>query len=252
MLSLPDGKIYNFFIDDNIFFFTDICRQKCRSVFDHFYLSNLKKIHETYGTVFTLNCFYHNHHEPGFDLSQFPECYRAEFESNSHWLKFAFHAYNESPPFPYSQAYPEKLEEHYTLWQTQMRRIAGETSLIPPVIVHCFDSTPEGRQFLRQNGMKVYAVRNGNAISFNPQTDQLEMPVDMFLNLFRSDLDRMQQVLSEKIASGQQKILIGSHEQYAYSHYPKFIPEYFEGVENVCRQLTENGYAPVFYSRIIR
>ena len=252
MLKLPDGKMYNFFIDDNIFFFTDICRQKYKSVFEHFYLANLKKIHQKYGTLFTLNCFYHNHHEPDFDLSLFPDHYRPEFEDHSEWLKFAFHAYNEAPPYPYSQAYPEKLEEHYTLWQNEMRRIAGEKSLISPVIIHCFDTTPAGRKFLRQNGMKIYAVRQADCISFNAQTDQLEIPVDMFLNLYRSDLCRMEQDLSEKTAAGQQKMLIGSHEQYAYSHYRKFIPEYFDGVDKVCRHLTENGYDPVYYSRIIQ
>ena len=30
MLNLPDGKIYNFFIDDNVFFFTDIYKKNCK------------------------------------------------------------------------------------------------------------------------------------------------------------------------------------------------------------------------------
>ena len=252
MLTLPDGKMYNFFIDDNIFFFTDIFRKKCSAIFEHFYLENLKNIHEKYGTVFTLNCFRHNHHEPDFDLSLFPDKYRSEFEDNASWLRLAFHADSEKPNRPYKEVHPEKLEEHYALWKKEMVRIAGEKTLIAPVIIHFFDALPPGRHFLRGRGMKLYAVRSGGAFAYNPEFDQIEMPVDMFLNHYFSDIGKMQEIVSEKIASGQQKFLIGSHEQYAYAHYRSYIPEYFAGVDAVCRMLTENGYEPVYYSEVIQ
>lgn len=252
MLSLPDGKMYNFFIDDNIFFFTDLFREKPVSLFEHFYLGTLKKIHEKYGTVFTLNCFHQNHHEPDFSLALFSGRYRSEFEDNAHWLRLAFHAYNEAPPWPYGKAYPEKLTEHYMLWEEDMQRIAGGKTLIAPVIIHCFDVTSPGRTFLRQKGMKLFAVRQAEGISYDPEHDQLEMPVDMFLNLYFSDIPKMCADLTAKIRAGQEKMLIGSHEQYAYSHYRKYIPEYFDGVDAVCRLMTENGFAPVYYSEIIR
>lgn len=251
MLTLPDGKMYNFFIDDNIFFFTDIYRLKYSSIFEHFYLANLKNIHEKYGTVFTLNCFRHNHHEPDFDLSLFPEKYRSEFEDNSHWLRLAFHADSEYPPRPYKEAHPEKLEAHYLLWEKEMCRIAGIKTLIAPVIVHFFDALAPGRHFLRGRGMKLYSVRQGNEPVYNLEFDQIEMAVDMFLNLYFSDIEKMKNDLAQKIAANQQKILIGSHEQYAYPHYRNFIPEYFDGVDSVCRMLAENGYQSVYYSEII-
>lgn len=253
MLSLPEGKMYNFFIDDNIFFFTEIYRKKLSSLFEHFYLANLKKIHEKYGTLFTLNCFRHNHHEPDFDLSLFPDKYRSEFEDNAHWLRLAFHADSERPSRPYGEVHPEKLEEHYTHWETEMRRIAGEKTLIAPVILHFFDASPHGRHFMRRNGMKLHAIRSEEAetFSYNPEFDQIEMPVDTFLNLFLSDIDRMQETISRKIVSGQQKFLIGSHEQYAYNFYRTYIPEYFAGVDAVCKMLTENGYKSVYYSEVI-
>jgi hypothetical protein len=252
MLTLPDGKMYNFFIDDNIFFFTEIFRKNCSSIFDHFYLANLKKIHEKYGTLFTLNCFRHNYHEPDFDLSIFPDKCRSEFEDNAHWLRLAFHADSEKPNRPYKEAHPEKLEEHYLRWEQEMRRIAGEKTLIPPVILHFFDADSKGRKFMRSRGMKLYSVRPGEPSNYNSEFDQLEIPVDMFLNLFLSDINKMRETVAQKIAAGQQKMLIGSHEQFAYSHYRTYIPEYFEGVDAVCRMLTENDYVPVFYSEIIQ
>ena len=51
---------YNFFIDDNIFFLTDIAKERPKSLFDHFYLAFLKRLHDTYGAKFTLNLFYKN------------------------------------------------------------------------------------------------------------------------------------------------------------------------------------------------
>ena len=66
---IPDGKIYNFFIDDNVFFFDDILRHRFSSIFDSFYLAGLKQAHQRFGTRFTLNTFYHNWHHPEFDLS---------------------------------------------------------------------------------------------------------------------------------------------------------------------------------------
>ena len=50
-MKLPVGKTYNFFIDDNIFFFSDIFRDDPASLFDHFYLNSLRKVYEKYGTV---------------------------------------------------------------------------------------------------------------------------------------------------------------------------------------------------------
>ena len=252
MLSLPCQKRYNFFIDDNIFFFTDILRENFSSVFQHFYLDGLRKVHEKYGTVFTLNCFYHNYHEPEFDLSLFPDKYRSEFEDNSDWLKFAFHAYSEFPSAPYGKAYPEKLEEHYRLWEKEMLRIAGVNTLIAPVIVHCFDTLEPGRKFLREQGMKMYAVRKDGKFGYSGQFDQIEMPVDMFLNMYFSDIAGILNDLQQKISAGQQALLIGSHEQYAYLRYSNYIPEYFNGIDAVCRMLSENGYSSVYYSETIK
>ena len=249
--AIPDGKMYNFFIDDNIFFFDDICRHKFRSIFDSFYLAGLKQAHERFGTKFTLNTFYHNWHHPEFDLSQFPDCYRAEFEANSDWLRFAFHGHSEFPEWPYSKAYPEKIAEHYGQWHQAITRIAGEKPLIAPVIFHYFDATPEARRFMREKGMKFHAVPMDGKGSFKPEFDQIEIPVDIILNLFWADIAGIRAKLEGKIAAGQQKILIGSHEQYAYRHYENYIPEYFEGLFAACEVMKKHGYEPVYFNELV-
>ena len=93
-------KRYNFYIDDNIFVFTDLAKERPKSAFDHFYLKGLKDIHDKYGTKFSLNCFYHNaHHE--FLLKDMPDIWKSEFQANADWLKFSFHSYSEFPDRPY-------------------------------------------------------------------------------------------------------------------------------------------------------
>lgn len=245
---LPEGKYYNFFIDDNIFFFTDIAREKPASIFDHFYLAGLRKAHREFGTEFTLNTFYHNWHEPGFDLSHFPDRYRAEFEDNSDWLRLAFHGHSEFPERPYSEAYPEKFAEHYEQWESATTRIAGAATVAAPVIFHYFDAVAEARRFMRARDMKFFTVRSGDGIVRNAEFDQYEIPLDIFLNRLRDDLNGMRDILTGKIAAGQKLLLVGSHEQYAYPRYARYIPEYFDGLFMTCRLLTDNGFEPVYFN----
>lgn len=249
--NLPDGKMYNFFIDDNVFFFHDIIKNSFASIFDNFYLAGLKKIHEKYGTVFTLNSFFHNHHSPEFDLSQADDRYRDEFEKNSDWLRLAFHGYSEFPEYPYSIGCPEKMTGHYKQWHEAIIRIAGEKTLIAPVIFHYFDTTAENRRLMREKGMKFFAVPQENVFSYNAEFEQYDMSVDVILNLFGADIDGIKNRLESKINAGQDKILIGSHEQYAYKFYCNYIPEYFAEIEAACEIMKKYGYESVYFNELI-
>ena len=248
---LPDGRMYNFFIDDNVFFFTDIVKHSFKSVFDNFYLAGLKSMHQKYGVKFTLNSFYHNFHEPEFDLSLVDDRYKSEFEKNSDWLRFAFHGDSEYPEYPYSEAYPEKYPEHYEKWLSAMKRIVGEQSLIAPVIYHYFGATPEIRRYMRERGMKFHTMQNETKLQYNAEFDQYELSVDAILNLFLDDIDSICKTLEDKIVSGQQKILIGSHEQYAYRHYVNYIPKYFDEIEAACSTMKKHGFEPVYFNELI-
>jgi len=249
--TIPEGRMYNFFIDDNVFFFDDIFRHGFASIFDSFYLAGLKRAHERFGTKFTLNTFFHNWHHPEFDISQFPDRYRPEFEANSDWLRFAFHGRSEFPENPYSKAYPEKIAEHYEQWRREMVRIAGESALIAPVIFHYFDAADSARKFMREQGMKFFAVPTGGSFAANPEFDQYEIPVDIILNLFKADIAGIRGTLEGKLADGQQKILLGSHEQYAYRHYVNYIPEYFDGLYAACEVMKNHGCEPVYFNELV-
>ena len=86
---------YRFSIDDNSFFLCDIAQKNYKSLFDCFYLNILRELNTKYGARFVLNIYYTT--EDGFDLTQFPDRYKSEWQDNSHWLKLAFHAYANEP-----------------------------------------------------------------------------------------------------------------------------------------------------------
>ena len=271
-------KRYNFFIDDNIFFLTDISKNKPASLFDHFYLKRLKNIHHKYGTKFTLNLFYRNDHHP-FELKDFPDRYKAEWQGNSDWLKLSFHAYSEFPDRPYQNATPEKLASDYDLLHAEIVRFAGEETFQPPVVIHWAMALPEAFSALKERGVKALEGQFINAQTFvgeqkrNSQItdigyyrdkdtalyllhhhllydfehELLFVKGDACCNLFPHE------EIIEKLTAccripTHTTIGLSTHEQYSFDYYPNFIPDHFDRIEAAVRTVTEHGYKPVFFN----
>ncbi len=251
------SKRYNFFIDDNIFFFTDLVRNSRTSIFDSFYLAGLRRLHEKYGFKVTLNTFFRNDHTP-FDLSEVSDRYRPEWEANADWLRLAFHAYSEFPGRPYSEHFPEKLPEHYATVVSHLRRIAGAAAVTVPAVIHFFDvDNLDSRKFLRAQGMRVLskgeafwndlAAKHGRPFfSIYDFDDGLyRIPVEIILDRFA--IPQIEDRLAKALAAPGKAVLnLGTHEQYAYRSYGNHIPEYFDRIELAVKMLTESGYRPVF------
>ena len=145
---------FNFFIDDNVFFLTDIAKERPKRLFDHFYLAGLKKIHDEYGTKFTLNCFYQNCHHP-FEIKDFPDVYKQEFVDSSDWLRLSFHAKGEFPDRPYQDASYDEVARDYDQVKSEIVRFAGEQSFIPPVVIHWAMLRPAGIRAMADRGVRM-------------------------------------------------------------------------------------------------
>lgn len=146
----------NFYIDDNIFTFMDLAKERPKQAFSHFYLAGLKKIHEKYGFKVSLNCFYHNdHHE--FVLKDMPDIWKQEFIDNSDWLKLSFHAYGEFPDRPYIEASAEEFARDYDLVKNEIIRFAGEESFIAPIVIHWANISPAVAQEIIRRGTRCYS-----------------------------------------------------------------------------------------------
>jgi hypothetical protein len=272
-------KRYNFFIDDHIFFFNDLAKERPASLFDQFYLKFLREMHEKYGTKFTLNTFFRDDHDAnGFTLREMPDCYKAEWQDNADWLRLAFHAYSEFPDRPYQNTNAQKLADDYDLLQAEMERIAGPESIIPPVVIHWAMMRPECYQVLRERGVKALS---GQFI--NPRTgiddksdSAFVCDVGYFVNLdearyleqagiyhdfknkitlFRGNCTANLQTCEEirnklaKVADNRRDWLsFASHEQYSFPRYFNYLPDHFQRIETAIRIATENGYKPVFFA----
>ena len=146
---------YEFYIDDHSFFWSDIIRDKPKSIFDHFYLKHLKDMHSRYPMKVILNMFYRNDHADTPTLDQFPDCYKHEWEDNSDWMRLSFHSYSEFPDRPYQDATPEKLLADYDLLYNEIVRIAGEKSWVRPPVLHWAMATPDAlRAMHTERGVK--------------------------------------------------------------------------------------------------
>lgn len=270
---------YNFFIDDNSFFWTEIIRQRPASLFDHFYLKFLRRMHKEYGTKFTLNLFFRNDHD-FCELSSFPDCYKGEFADNADWLRMSWHAFSEFPDRPYQNASPEKLAADYDLIKGEVCRFAGEASFIPPVAAHWSIIRPDGMAELVKRGVKVMAgqfinpktamkeeQKNAHLCDigyFQNLREALYLEKEQMLYNFDQEIlylhgmlicnywncKEIQEKLSEiKASSIHHEILsLETHEQYTFPNYFNYLPDHLERIETALRISTDMGYKPVFFA----
>lgn len=261
-----------FFIDDNIFFLTQIAHERPASLFDQFYLKMLKRLHDLYDFKVTLNLFYRNDHNP-FELSEFPDIYRSEFQANKDWLRLAFHGYSEFPDRPYQNARPGKLGADYDLIGREVERFAGPGVFTPPVVCHWAMCQPFALKEMRDRGVKEISAHYiggqtfiGELISDIPVCDigffQSEENARFLTQRhlwydFRHELSflhsglccNLQEIpeltstLDELFETPSLDVIYGmTHEQYFYKDYANYLPNHPERIEMVVRLMHEHGY----------
>ena len=91
------GKRAAFYIDDVIFCFRDLARERPKSIGDHFYFAAFREAHEKYGLKVQMNIFYRNDFYYGargaeFTLKDMPDTWKHEFQAAKDWLRFGFHS----------------------------------------------------------------------------------------------------------------------------------------------------------------
>lgn len=274
-------KRYAMRIDDNIFFLTDIAKERPKRLFDHFYLKAMKSIHEKYGTKFILKCFYENNHIP-FKIKDFPNTYKAEFVANSDWLRLSFHAYSEFPDRPYQHTSRNKLINDFELVKNEIIRFAGAETFMPPTNVHWAMLPPELFKVLRERGVRVLTsggflsnriVVDGEIVGFDDCSCDIgffyeqdvarymmdrrlfyDVDHDLFLSrtFFCCNIDTQEEIEAKirnaDARSGEfETVEAVSHEQYSFPYYFNYLSDHFERIDAACRTLDELGYQPVYF-----
>jgi len=259
---------YRFAVDDNIYFLRDLAARGCRSLFDCPYLEMFRRFHETYAAKFVLNLF-HRTREGDFDLTRFPDRYRGQWADNAHWLKLAFHAYQEFPGRPYQDADPAKLLADLDEVAEQVVRFAGEEAYSPTTVIHFAMIRPEAVKHLARRGVRALSThlhRTEGGWDINYQLDDARSRYLLAHDALRdfesgvtfSNIDvvcnetppeQVAPVLERVAADANTAEIIDllTHEQYFWPFYQNYLPDHAERVEAAIRWVTQRGYEPVFF-----
>jgi len=161
----PINKFY-FTVDDAIIFLYDLTKEpeQYPSMFDHPFLAPFKKANELYGANIHLNLYYEYtercaqdfaEHKDYFNLSMMTDRYRSEWEANADWLTLSYHAnanYPDKPGMVQSAAfYGESIRKVHK----EIRRFAGERSLVPATTMHWGNCKLEPFRAMRDHGYKI-------------------------------------------------------------------------------------------------
>ncbi|MBE6375475.1 MAG: hypothetical protein E7050_03315 [Lentisphaerae bacterium] len=268
----------NFCIDDVIFTLREIAQSRPASLFDHFYLRNMKTLHDKYGMKITLNLF-HDDLRSNFTLAQFPDTYKQEWIDNSDWLKLSFHAKAEFPDRPYQNAEVEQLIAEYDEVCNEIIRFAGAETFIAPPNIHWAMVKPAALPLLRKRGLKFLGglfvnarTRIGestdDAIScdigyFRGDDDSLFLSQKQLFYDFANDIcfgteaivcnleemPELERKLASLIADSNNEALhLLSHEQYSYPFYESYLPDHDQRLALTVKMLSEAGFEFVFFN----
>ncbi len=166
------NKKATFFIDDVIWVFRDLTRQKPVSLWDNPYMATLKRAHDEYGVKTQLNVFYKTdfwYGDDEFSLADMTDAYKSEFEEASSWLKLGFHSKEEWPDYPFINADYGLVDRVFKLIYNEVCRFAGEKSFAKSVVTHWIPMSEEGIRALSDNGIRVTYASCGDKMEYNDE-----------------------------------------------------------------------------------
>lgn len=172
------GKRAAFYVDDVIWVFRDLAKQKPRSCWDHRFLGHLKEAHERYGLKVQLNCFYkdcfyYGVHRAEFSLRDMPDTWKAEFQAARDWLRFGFHSYEEFPDYPWINASYDDVVACWKRISGEVERFAGPGMFAKAVTPHWGPMSKEGCRALKDCGVKVIWASRGKRWAYDGNRELL-------------------------------------------------------------------------------
>ena len=165
-----------FYIDDVIWPFRDITRERPASIFDQTLLKMLKEAHDKYGLKVVLNAFYRTDYFYGddeFTLAEMTDDYKAEWEANSDWLKIGFHAKQEFPDYPHVNINYDDMKKMYVRFKNEVVRFAGEKTLSSAFNPHWSPVSKEGLKAMIEEGINIVSVTAGEKKEYNGKPSSL-------------------------------------------------------------------------------
>ena len=248
---------YRFSVDDNIRVLKELTEGEYTSVFKHPYLKMYKDIHEKYGTKFQLNVYLET---DGFDLSMMTDRYKAEWEANSHWLRFSFHSRADAPEYPYRDSGYEEVYRDCSAVHREIIRFAGEKCLSYFTTIHYCQASPDAIRALKDCGIRGMVGLYKMDDCYGRHFDKFDMPFvydeDMGMYLFCNDiilnlysLDGVETVLREDDHKPFTEVMI--HEQYFYEDFFAYKKDFYDIVETAVKHQIAIGRKSVWLEELV-
>ena len=232
-------------------------------------------MNKRYGTKFHMNIYYECPEFGGFNLTMMPDKFKSEWRENSDWLRLSFHANANLPDHPYIRGEFKQVKFEHDRVMNEILRFAGQEAYAGTVTtIHWGDATLETARALRSSGVRVfvgsfkYHEPKGTPIKYYLNAEQCAL-----LNIYGFYYDKAEDVYFVRYGSSIQhtpidKIAVTAqefqdthplytfkemcvHEQYFYSHYVNYMPDYPQRFDIAIRWCVENGYKPSFLSDIL-
>lgn len=156
-------KYTHFSIDDATQIFQDISFHGYESIFENEVLGKLKDFHEEYGLKATLYVFAKL---DTYDLADFPDTYKKEFEDNADWLKIGFHSITEASPEEEGMT-TEEFAEGFQEVNREILAFAGEKSLAHVLRLHYWYATDEMVNVLKEQGIEGLLCNDSKDVCYN-------------------------------------------------------------------------------------
>ena len=268
---------YRLSLDDNIWFFKDIAKNNYKSIFENPYLRLMKDMNDKYGTKVHANIYYScsefstkTSPKGTFNLSQFPDKYKGEFEEASEWFRMSFHAFKNLPDEPYVAAPYNQAFEECAMVNEEIIRIAGEKSLSDFTTIHWCRGTKEACKAFRANGYKY--LQGGTPENYYLTNEQFLEAVRKYGNYYDAETDlvfttnscmlndakigpteipkRLDERSKQYPLNGFIDLII--HEAYFYPFFFIHRPDFRERIEAGIKWCHEHGYEPSFRSEPLK
>jgi hypothetical protein len=217
-------------IDDVINTLEDITKNQYKSIFHQPILAFLKNLHNEYGTVFSLYCFYE---KDAWNLSQMTDKFIDEFTKASDWLKLSFHGKNYSSRYDDESIKPEQALEDCKQAINEIIRFAGEASIDTiPRIHFCsgkIKSAQKWRDYMlkgflgadddRKDNLYLDEVQRQELIKYGDWYDVKEnlynLKTHIRLEFVKDPYFELEQInTNTEFIDQQKKFIIFTHEQY--------------------------------------
>ena len=164
------GRKAAMYIDDVIWVFRDLTRQRPKSMFGNPFLGALKQAHERYGLKVQLNCFYRTDFFYGMDefsLADMTDAYKDEWQASKGWLRLGFHSYQEFPDYPFINSSYSDVTTAFDRVFGEVKRFAGDGVFTYALVGHWLPISKDGCRALKDRGVKLIACTDGPRYAYD-------------------------------------------------------------------------------------